>query len=120
MGERNYKIKYESVSQMEINRDETAQRIERLMAASLCANCKHQSECMYLLKASSPVIECELHECGLSSKRRSAELKNQVPSDTAEQLAADGPLGLCINCANLRVCRLPKHEGGVWHCEEYS
>ena len=120
MADRNYKIKYETVSQMEIKRDEPAQHMEWLMAASLCANCKHQSDCVYLLKAASPIIECELHECGLSSKPQLVVAKKQVPSDTAEQLAADEPLGLCINCANLQVCMLPKHEGGNWYCEEYS
>jgi hypothetical protein len=120
MAEMNFKINYESVSQSEIDWDESEQRMERLMAASLCANCKHQSDCVYLLKASSPIIECELHECGLSSKPRLAVVKMQILSDTAEQIAANEPLGLCINCANLRICMLPKHEGGVWHCEEYS
>jgi len=27
--------------------------------------------------------------------------------------------GLCANCENLTVCSFPKHDGGVWHCEEY-
>lgn len=27
--------------------------------------------------------------------------------------------GLCVNCANREVCRHPKPEGGVWHCEEF-
>ena len=120
MADRNYKIKYEAVSHAEKNPDESAQQMERLIAASLCANCKHQNDCVYLLKASSPIIECELHECGLSSKPRLVVVKNQAPSELAESFAGDGPLGLCINCANLRVCMLPKHEGGVWHCEEYS
>ena len=119
MAERNYKIKYESVSHVEKNLDESAQRMERLIAASLCTNCKHQSDCVYLLKASSPIIECELHECGLSSKPRLVVVKRQVPADSAEQLTADEPLGLCMNCENFGVCMLPKYEGGVWHCEEY-
>lgn len=120
MAEMNFKIKYESVSQMEMDWDEAAQRMERLIAASLCANCKHQDDCVYLLKASSPIIECELHECGLSSKPRLAVVKKQAPTDIAEKFPAGESLGLCINCANLRDCMLPKHEGGVWHCEEYS
>jgi hypothetical protein len=103
MAEMNFKIKYESTSQMEIDWDE-----------------KHQDDCVYLLKASSPIIECELHECGLSSKPRLAVVKKQAPTDIAEKFPAGEPLGLCINCANLRDCMLPKHEGGVWHCEEYS
>lgn len=120
MAERNYKINYESVSPMDKNRDELAQLMERLIAASLCANCKHQSDCVYLLKASSPIIECELHECGLPSKPRLVVVKKRIPADSAEQLTADEPLGLCMNCANFGTCMLPKHEGGVWHCEEYS
>ena len=120
MADRNYQIEYESVSKMEKKTDEPAQRMEQLIADSLCANCKHQSDCGYLLKASSPIIECELHECGLSSKPRLVVVKKQVPEGPAEHPAADEPLGLCMNCANFGICTLPKHEGGVWHCEEYS
>ena len=100
--------------------DETTQRMERLIKASLCANCKHQGDCMFLLKASSPIIECELHECGLSSRPRLTVVKQQVRSDTKEEFAEDNLLGLCGNCDNLRECMLPKHPSGVWHCEEYS
>ena len=120
MADRNYNIKNESVSQLQKDRDEFAQHTARQIAASLCTNCKHQSDCGYLLKASSPIIECELHECGLSSKPRLVVVKKQVPEGPAEHPAADEPLGLCMNCANFGICTLPKHEGGVWHCEEYS
>jgi len=27
--------------------------------------------------------------------------------------------GLCVNCDHRFECRLPRPEGGVWHCEEY-
>ena len=120
MANMNYNIKSESAAQLQKDRDESAQRAARLIAASLCANCKHQSDCVYLLKASSPIIECELYECGLSAQPRLVVVKKQVTSNMAEESAGDEPLGLCINCASSRTCRLPKHEGGVWHCEEYS
>ncbi|HQI02878.1 MAG TPA: hypothetical protein PLA18_16505 [Deltaproteobacteria bacterium] len=29
-------------------------------------------------------------------------------------------LGLCSNCVNREVCRFPRPESGVWHCEEYK
>lgn len=119
MADTNYQIKNESLSQLHHEQDESARRMEERIAASLCANCKHQSDCVYLLKASSPIIECELHECGLSSKPHLVVVKKQTPADPAEQLTADEPLGLCMNCENFGTCMLPKHEGGVWHCEEY-
>ena len=28
--------------------------------------------------------------------------------------------GLCVNCAHLETCRLPRPAQGVWHCEEYE
>jgi hypothetical protein len=118
MANMNYNIKNELVSQLRKDRDESAQRAARQIAASLCANCKHQSDCVYLFKASGPIIECELHECGLSAKPRLVVVKKQLTPDMAEEPAADEPLGLCINCTNLPTCKLPKHEGGVWHCEE--
>ena len=30
-----------------------------------------------------------------------------------------GERGLCCTCEDCRVCKYPKPEGGVWHCEEY-
>ena len=119
MAEKKYNLAYESLSQME-DQDETAQRMERLFKASLCVNCKHQGDCMFLLKASNPIIECELHECGLASRPRLTVVKQQARSDTKEEFAEDNLLGLCGNCDNLRECMLPKHPSGVWHCEEYS
>jgi len=44
----------------------------------------------------------------------------QGPDSESSGAHEDPPLGLCINCENLPHCRLPKHPGGVWHCEEYK
>jgi hypothetical protein len=27
--------------------------------------------------------------------------------------------GLCKNCAKRDTCKIPKSEGGVWHCKHY-
>ncbi|MCF7919234.1 MAG: hypothetical protein K9N06_04920 [Candidatus Cloacimonetes bacterium] len=28
--------------------------------------------------------------------------------------------GLCTNCENRFICKLPRPETGVWYCEEYE
>ena len=94
---------------------------KKLIEASLCVNCRHLWECVFPVKATAPVFECELHECGPSATPRLILLKAKKHG-TEESVAAgdDEPSGLCTNCENLSHCRLPKNPGGVWHCEEYE
>jgi hypothetical protein len=119
MAKTELKINYDLVSPIEDERHAAAQFMEGLIAASLCANCKHQAECVYLKKACSPILECELHECGLSAKPRLTAVKKQPRPNAQEEYCEDEILGLCVNCDNLKGCNLPKHPGGVWYCEEY-
>ena len=119
MIENKYNIAYDSMSQMEAC-EEVNEPMAQLIDKSLCANCKHQGDCMFLLRASGPILECELHECGLSSRPRLRVVKRKILPDAEAAVAEEAPLGLCGNCDNLKVCMLPKHPSGVWHCEEYS
>jgi hypothetical protein len=95
------------------------QQAEQLFNASLCANCRHQSDCGFLPRASAPIFECELYECGPAGKPRLVVVKT---ADSQLSLQGDEPealLGLCMNCENMAGCNLPKPAGGVWMCEEY-
>ncbi|HSV92120.1 MAG TPA: hypothetical protein VLH81_03550 [Desulfobacterales bacterium] len=92
---------------------------ELLFNASLCTNCRHQSDCGFLPRASAPIFECELYECGPAGKPRLMVVKT---ADSQLSLQGDEPealLGLCMNCENMADCNLPKPAGGVWMCEEY-
>lgn len=94
---------------------------KKLIEASLCANCRHLWECVFPMKATDPIFECELHECGASVTPRLILLKTKKDSREESEGAGDNePLGLCTNCENLPDCHLPKNPGGVWHCEEYE
>jgi hypothetical protein len=44
--------------------------------------------------------------------------KTCAPADEQPE-SGEAPLGLCINCENLRGCNLHKPASGVWMCEEY-
>ena len=118
MVDQKHNLEYQSTSGMD-EYAETMARMERLIKASLCANCRHQGDCMFLLRASEPIIECELHECGISSRPRLTVVKPQRPEEENDVSAEEAPLGLCGNCDHLKACRLPKSPSGVWHCEEY-
>ena len=94
---------------------------QKLIETSLCVNCTHLWECVFPIKAASPIFECELHECGPSVTPRLILLKTEKHGCEASAVpGGKEPLGLCANCDNLAHCRLPKNPGGVWHCEEYE
>jgi len=94
---------------------------EKLIESSLCVNCKHLGDCIYPTKAAASILECEMYECGPAAGPRLIVVKAKPHcADESSGLSADEALGLCVNCANLAHCRLPKNPGGVWHCEEYE
>jgi hypothetical protein len=101
-------------------RDEAAARLERLIEAGLCGNCRHASDCATLMQASAPIIQCEMHECGPSSKPRLSLVKRRPAATGEENVDTDSLLGLCTNCDHVNACLLPKPPGGVWQCEEYA
>ncbi len=101
--------------------DEMEQSRRKLIETSLCCNCKHLGECVYPLKAAAPIIECEMYVCGPPATPLLIVVKTrQGLSQGSPPPGADEASGLCANCDNLPHCRLPKHPGGVWHCEEYE
>lgn len=117
MTPKSYKATYGATQQVEEASAAERQQVEDLINASLCANCRHQSDCGFLPKACTPILECELYECGLSERPRLIVVKKACAAAAAEE--AEAPLGLCTNCENLQGCNLPKPQGGVWMCEEY-
>ena len=101
--------------------DESEKLREKFIESSLCINCKHLGDCIYPQKAARPILECEIYECGPPARPRLIVVKTkQHFSDESLGLSEDEALGLCVTCANLPHCRLPKNPGGVWHCEEYE
>ena len=114
-------VKAAAAPQASEERDASEQMWEKLIKSSICANCKHLGGCMYPANAAAPILECEMYECGPAASPRLMVVKTkQHSSDQSAGLSEDEALGLCVNCANLPRCRLPKNPGGVWHCEEYE
>jgi hypothetical protein len=119
MSTKNYKVTYGATQRVETDDSAAQRQAEQIFNASLCANCRHQSDCGFLSKACAPILECELHECGLSDRPRLMVVKKGANPLAPQSEESDALIGLCMNCENLNSCSLPKALGGVWMCEEY-
>jgi hypothetical protein len=89
----------------------------------LCSTCNNSPDCGYRNLRGFDAIFCELFDNYTPSNGNQRNKKSVSASrDNGPYPAAvnNGFKGLCINCENRSVCFLPKHEGGIWHCEEYS
>ncbi len=117
MTPKNYHVTYGATQHVEETDAAERQQFEAMINAGLCANCRHQSDCGFLARACTPILECELYECGLSDRPRLMVVKKACAAAVSEE--AEAPLGLCMNCENRESCNLPKPQGGVWMCEEY-
>lgn len=83
----------------------------------LCSNCEHAAEHAGRGRPRRPIFFCEEFEVlGAVQVPEPDRAEAEPPVDTPR---ADRPLGLCANCDLVDSCRLPRPEGGVWHCEEY-
>ncbi|NLU19591.1 MAG: hypothetical protein GXW89_02695 [Phycisphaerae bacterium] len=83
----------------------------------LCSNCDHAEEHARRGRPRRPVFFCEEFE--VSGAVRIPEPVRVRPAPAEQAQDAGRRLGLCVNCDNADTCRLPRPEGGVWHCEEY-
>jgi hypothetical protein len=120
MATRTYKVNSGGEPKGEAAYDEAGAFMEKLLDASLCSNCRNQSDCVFFMKADEPVIACEMYECGFSSKSRLSLVKGKLAAAVDALAEEDYPMGLCANCDNLKVCQMPKPQSGVWNCEEYA
>lgn len=118
MASKNVKATYSADRSRDDELERAQQRMDQLVQASLCANCRHIGDCAFLSKACSPIQNCEMYECGLSEKPRLVVVKKTCAA-VEEPESRIAPAGLCITCENLNSCNLPKSPGGVWMCEEY-
>jgi hypothetical protein len=119
MANKKFKVIYSVDQRVEEDDDRARMQMEQLIQGSLCSNCKHQGDCVFLGKACSPILECELYECGLSEKPRLTVVKKSCAPVEVQPESDNALLGLCINCENLKGCNLPRPASGVWMCEEY-
>lgn len=81
--------------------------------SSLCNTCDHFTSCSFP-DARKNVLHCEIFE---NEPGIAEEVSLYI--QPKEQLFFPEVKGICSNCSMLKVCRLPKDQAGVWHCEEY-
>lgn len=87
----------------------------------ICTSCNHADGCGLRLRG--PIWSCEeFDDTGAAtSQPRLAERDARANALVAAVAQTRGAtLGICSNCEELAICGLPRHEGGVWHCEQYA
>ncbi len=97
--------------------------MSELRRRSLCCTCAHEADCITVRDVLTPIIHCELFECGQSEcgpkDTLRVEPRTPAPEDTPTRQEPEGLMGLCVNCDKRFDCAIRCPEGGVWHCEEY-
>ena len=87
------------------------------MFIGLCATCNNAESCVYRKRRGTDAVYCEMFDDYVSFSSK------DIPSVamTTPKTTVSGELkGLCVNCVHRDNCKLPRLEGGVWHCEEYE
>ena len=86
----------------------------------LCVTCNNAKDCVYRKRRGTDAICCEMFDgYALPGAVRGKGVAPVIV--TAPDMALSGKFkGLCVNCAHRDDCKLPRPEGGVWHCEEYE
>jgi hypothetical protein len=88
----------------------------------LCSTCNNASTCTLCVKRTMPVWDCDEYD-GTSPVPIIT-----APPDNGEITLYDAVTredetrykGLCVDCANRKMCTHKKPEGGIWHCEDYQ
>lgn len=86
------------------------------VTGGVCVNCVHATTCRLSSSRTEPVWDCEEYRASGGPDAVAVKLNGGPPADYARARR----LGLCVDCVHRECCTLPKPEGGVWHCEEYS
>ena len=82
----------------------------------LCSSCKYASTCTYSKVPFRQVLQCEEFEGIVETKEKTSKPKMEVIKIEKSRKY----LGLCKTCGKRDSCTFPKHESGVWHCQEYE
>ena len=85
---------------------------------SLCASCRHNTDCMFQKDRRSLSFYCEEFEIDPGPVATISPVET-MPLPALQESDGESFIGLCSNCDNRRTCDFPKPEGGIWHCEEY-
>lgn len=83
----------------------------------LCVTCNNAAHCVYRKRRGTDAIYCEMFDGYAPPNGKGVA---PVVVMTPEAAESGEFKGLCVNCAHRDDCKLPRPEGGVWHCEEYE
>lgn len=88
----------------------------------LCATCASARNCGHRHRNPEPVQFCEefTPDDGRAARVPPAPRAYRTPVPMTAAEAGPRSKGLCVNCRHRDTCRLPGHQDGVWHCEEYE
>lgn len=89
----------------------------KLELSGLCLTCNYAETCVRREHHGKPVWYCEEFDDFQPESKGTVVREKRVAST---ETAMEAYKGLCLNCDNRQVCVIPKSEGGIWHCEEYS
>ncbi len=88
----------------------------------LCTTCRHAPTCTFPADVQRPAFYCEEFEIEIVPARKTFEDSASHSTTSSIAVAEDSSelIGLCSDCEARQTCVFPKHEGGIWHCEEYQ
>lgn len=104
----------------------------------LCSTCNNIADCGYRRARGFDALFCETFDNYTAPSIRTVESSSRFQADkkpkndqtgkpvhspqpnAKDEDSSDNFKGLCINCEHREDCRLPRPDGGVWHCEEYE
>ncbi len=85
----------------------------------LCATCNNAADCVYRKRRGTDAIYCETFDD--YARPNGGNGKRVATIVTTLEIAKPSEFkGLCVNCEDRDTCKLPRPEGGIWHCEEYK
>jgi hypothetical protein len=89
--------------------------------SGLCSTCNNNSTCSFIRDHEKPVLHCEEFDDYIKPITINKNIATTTPlaSPVIKKKDIEKFKGLCVNCENRAICKLPKSETGVWHCEEY-
>ncbi|MFC2084127.1 hypothetical protein ACFLS9_03640 [Bacteroidota bacterium] len=86
----------------------------------LCTTCNYIALCTRRKNIIRPILFCEEFNDIIPIKKKNMGNPTENPATINNSTASTVQIkGICSNCENRETCLLPKHEEGIWHCEEY-
>ena len=90
----------------------------------LCTNCVNLDICSLAAGSGRHVFYCEEFTSGdgvppLTSQPVQSPADSETVRGGTRHDSAEDYTGLCTTCRSRGDCVFSKHEGGMWHCEEY-